>query len=53
MAANKYPSGQPLRRASTSTVCRSTARPKDVMPTEPLDKKFEAFGWHVVKMRRP
>lgn len=21
----------------------------DVMPTEPLDKKFEAFGWHVVK----
>ncbi len=20
----------------------------DVMPTEPLDKKFEAFGWHVV-----
>ena len=22
---------------------------KDVMPTEPLDKKFEAFGWHVVK----
>ena len=22
---------------------------KDVMPTEPLDKKFEAFGWHVIK----
>lgn len=22
---------------------------RDVMPTEPLDKKFEAFGWHVVK----
>ena len=21
----------------------------DVMPTEPLDKKFEAFGWHVIK----
>lgn len=21
----------------------------DVMPTEPLDKKFESFGWHVVK----
>lgn len=21
----------------------------DVMPVEPLDKKFEAFGWHVVK----
>lgn len=21
----------------------------DVMPIEPLDKKFEAFGWHVVK----
>ncbi|MBO5999807.1 MAG: transketolase [Lachnospiraceae bacterium] len=21
----------------------------DVMPTEPLDKKFEAFGWHVLK----
>lgn len=20
----------------------------DVMPTEPLDKKFEAFGWHVI-----
>ena len=23
---------------------------KDVMPTEPLDKKLEAFGWHVVKI---
>ena len=23
---------------------------KDVMPTEPLDKKFEAFGWHVIRM---
>ena len=23
---------------------------KDVMPTEPLDKKFEAFGWHVIKI---
>ena len=22
----------------------------DVMPTEPLDKKFEAFGWHVIKV---
>ena len=22
----------------------------DVMPTEPLDKKFEAFGWHVIKI---
>ena len=21
----------------------------DVMPTEPLDRKFESFGWHVVK----
>ena len=21
----------------------------DVMPTEPLDKKFEAFGWNVIK----
>ena len=21
---------------------------KDVMPTEPLDKKFEAFGWNVI-----
>ncbi len=21
---------------------------KDVMPSEPLDKKFEAFGWHVI-----
>jgi transketolase len=21
----------------------------DVMPTEPLDKKWESFGWHVVK----
>ena len=20
----------------------------DVMPSEPLDKKFEAFGWHVI-----
>ena len=23
---------------------------KDVMPTEPLDKKFEAFGWHVIQI---
>ena len=23
---------------------------KDVMPTEPLDKKFEAFNWHVIKI---
>ena len=23
---------------------------KDVMPSEPLDKKFEAFGWHVIKV---
>ena len=23
---------------------------KDVMPTEPLDKKFEAFGFHVIKL---
>ncbi len=23
---------------------------KEVMPTEPLDKKFEAFGWHVIKI---
>ena len=22
----------------------------DVMPSEPLDKKFEAFGWHVIKI---
>ena len=22
----------------------------DVMPTEPLDKKFEAFGWNVIKV---
>lgn len=23
---------------------------KDVMPTEPLDKKWEAFGWNVIKV---
>ena len=23
---------------------------KDVMPSEPIDKKLEAFGWHVVKI---
>ena len=23
---------------------------KAVMPTEPLDKKFESFGWHVIKI---
>ncbi len=22
----------------------------DVMPSEPLDKKFEAFNWHVIKI---
>ena len=25
-------------------------RTADVMPTEPLDKKFESFGWHVIKI---
>jgi len=25
-------------------------RTADVMPTEPLDKKFEAFGWHVIQV---
>ena len=25
-------------------------RTADVMPTEPLDKKLEAFGWHVLKV---
>ena len=25
-------------------------RTADVMPTEPLDKKYEAFGWHVIKI---
>ena len=25
-------------------------RTADVMPTEPLDKKFEAFGWRVIKV---
>lgn len=25
-------------------------RTEDVMPSEPLDKKFEAFGWHVQKV---
>ena len=24
-------------------------RTADVMPSEPLDKKFEAFGWNVIK----
>lgn len=26
---------------------------EDVMPTEPLDQKFEAFGWHVIQSGRP
>lgn len=25
-------------------------RTADVMPTEPLDKKLEAFGWHVLQV---
>ena len=25
----------------------------DVMPSEPLDQKFEAFGWNVINDRRP
>lgn len=25
-------------------------RTEDVMPSEPLDKKLEAFGWHVIKI---
>ncbi len=25
-------------------------RTADVMPTEPLDKKYEAFGWHVISI---
>ena len=23
---------------------------EEVMPTEPVDKKFESFGWHVIKI---
>ena len=26
-------------------------RTADVMPSEPLDKKFEAFGWHVISVQ--
>jgi len=26
-------------------------RTADVMPSEPLDKKFEAFGWHVIHVQ--
>ena len=25
-------------------------RTADVMPSEPLDKKFDAFNWHVIKI---
>ena len=25
-------------------------RTADVMPTEPLDKKYDAFGWHVIQL---
>ena len=29
---------------------QSDGRTCDVMPSEPLDKKLEAFGWHVIKI---
>ena len=49
MAANKY-------KLDNLCVCidvnglQISGKTCDVMPTEPLDKKFEAFGWNVIKI---
>ena len=49
MAANKYHLDN-LCACVDDNGLQIDGETKDVMPTEPLDKKFEAFGWHVIRM---
>ena len=48
MAANKYHLDNLCALVDVNGL-QIDGKTADVMPTEPLDKKFEAFGWHVVK----
>lgn len=48
MAANKYHLDNLCACVDVNGL-QIDGETKDVMPTEPLDKKFEAFGWHVIK----
>lgn len=48
MAANKYRLDNLCALVDVNGL-QIDGKTSDVMPTEPLDKKFEAFGWHVVK----
>ena len=49
MAANKYHLDNLCACVDVNGL-QIDGETKDVMPTEPLDKKFEAFGWHVIRM---
>ena len=49
MAANKYDQDNLCACVDVNGLQIDGAT-KDVMPTEPLDKKFEAFGWHVIQI---
>ena len=48
MAANKYHLDNLCACVDVNGL-QIDGETKDVMPTEPLDKKFESFGWHVIK----
>jgi len=48
MAANKYKLDNLCALVDVNGL-QIDGKTADVMPTEPLDKKFESFGWHVVK----
>ena len=49
MAANKYHLDNLCACVDVNGL-QIDGETKDVMPTEPLDKKFEAFGWHVIQI---
>ena len=49
MAANKYHLDNLCACVDVNGL-QIDGETKDVMPTEPLDKKFEAFGCHVIKI---
>jgi len=49
MAANKYHLDNLCACVDVNGL-QIDGKTADVMPTEPLDKKFEAFGWHVIKI---
>ena len=49
MAANKYHLDNLCACVDVNGL-QIDGETKDVMPTEPLDKKFGSFGWHVIKI---